>query len=431
MKITCRNSTRLALPGHGFRLRGFSLPVVLLFSALLLLMIMAEAAQVHYSLSSRSDRERGLKAQYAAQAGLNRALQQLSADSNWAPAIFSGVLQGDPSLGFEVEVLNNHSQAVSVPAPDGGTVAPGAVWLRSTGTVDGRKFKGSLGQAKAMPVKPQPIFNYLLYEHQLLIFSPVDWPRNFMDSYSGLPTGYTQTVVPGNPSTYQNRATIRSDDEVAIRDGFVDASVEVPTFDADLCDPARVSGTRTSNSLRMPVWKFKIPAAMKSVVAGAAPSAGTVAPGRYTSLSVPSNGSITLQNGEYYFDSIFLGDHATLNLSGASDTDPCVVYIGNSFEASSYAEINMALEPRKLQLYSTDQAGGRTRFLYRDYVKISATVAGYGAMITLGNFDDLFGAYRVFDFAEGADSKLHYDTSLKNEILNGDPEWVLNQEVRE
>lgn len=408
---------------------GFALPVVLLFSTLVFLLLVAETAQVQFNLSTRSVRETALRAQYAAQAGLHRSLHQLSEDSSWSPTTFTGTLQGEPSVGFEVQVLNNHGNTSTVPDPEGGIVPAGAVWLKSTGIVDGKRFTGNLGQARAIPVKPQPIFNYALYEHQKIAFHAT-YDRNFLDSYSGSPLGYTQVCVEGNPATYQNQAVIRSDDFVRIQGGFFDASVEFPATDAQDCDPARVSGTLTTNNSKLPVWKFRMPPSMETAASVPAPSSGLVTPGRYGNMTVPVDGAVTLQGGEYYFETIVMGDRSTLTLSGASASNPCVIYLGSRLQVDDYCQINIALEPRALQFYSTDQLAGRTEFFFNSYNRAACTIAGHGAMISLFSFNELFGAFRVFDFREGTDNRLHYDTGLRDQVLDGDPEWVLTQELR-
>ena len=107
------------------------MPLVLLFSALLLILSLTDCLRVKQALSTRNSREKALQADYAAQTGLQRAVGELSQDSSWAPTLYTGSLSSRPGLSFEVETVNNFASTASVTAPDGSEVPGGRVWLRA------------------------------------------------------------------------------------------------------------------------------------------------------------------------------------------------------------------------------------------------------------------------------------------------------------
>ncbi len=109
---------------HPSRPWGFALPTILLVASLLLALAFSDAIRIRYELSANSHNEKGRRAQYAAQAGLNRALSMLTADGDWEPALFSQALTNEPSVSFEVKVKNNRAGISPITAPDG-TIIPG------------------------------------------------------------------------------------------------------------------------------------------------------------------------------------------------------------------------------------------------------------------------------------------------------------------
>lgn len=411
--------------------RGYGLPVILLFTILLLTVTLSDTYRVQHELSSRSRREKALRAEYAARAGLQRALSELSRDPDWAPATFTGTLEHDTTLSFDVEVLNNYRSPLETTAPDGSTLPPGRVWLESTGLVEGVPMRGGVGQAKAVPIRPLPIFNCAVDEVCILWFGRLPtYTNSLVDSYpGGLPASYVPYLVPGNPATYRRRTLVHSYEQVMVVDsGFLDATVVSPDS-ARLAsvDLSLISGNVEANASWGPSWKFRLPSDLESLPVSGPVGAGSLAPGRYSSLDVPAGGVVELESGKYAFGTIVLGNGSQLTLAPTvSEAAPCELYLGVSATFGSNSRVNMTHPPRHLQIYSTDQGPLEDTYLLCDAdSKLSATIAGYGMRVEFTDRVELFGAMKVYDFAEGAESRIHYDESLNGAILDGDPEWTL------
>ena len=412
-----------------FRTRAVSLPLVLLFSALLLILSLTDCLRVQQALSTRNSREKALQADYAAQTGLQRAVGELSLDSNWAPALFIGTLSSRPGLSFEVEVVNNFNSASPTTAPDGSDVPAGRVWLRSRGLVDGKPMAGGLGTAKSVPVKPSVVFDQVIDERRSLYLGKgPSFTGCLVDSYSGgPPTSYAPYLVPGDPGTYRRAARFHSSNNLeAVQTGFVDAEPIASSESVADIDPAHCSGALTIDPTWPPYWKFRVPAAVATMPMTIPPSSGGIPPGRYGSLNVPASSNVTLGPGRYYFKTLNLGLDATLTLDPTvSDASPCEIYIGETLLFEPGARANPDHPPRHLQIYSTDEKNGYTELTFEDDSRICATITGLGAEVRFENRVEMFGAMKVYDFYEGADSKIHYDESLAGQVLEGSAEWVL------
>lgn len=405
------------------------MPLVLLFSALLLVLSLTDCLRVKQALSTRNSREKALQADYAAQTGLQRAVGELSLDSNWSPTLYTGTLSSRPGLSFEVETVNNFASTVPVTAPDGSEVPGGRVWLRARGLVDGEPMAGGLGTAKSVPVKPSVIFDFVVDERRSLYFGKgPDFTGSLVDSYAGgPPSSYSPYLIPGDPGTYRRAAKIHSSNELEARlTGFVDAEPFASSESVADIDPAHCSGTLVIDPTWPPYWKFRVPATVATQSMQTPPSSGGIAPGRYGVLNVPPSTTVTFGAGRYYFETINLGPDATLMLdASATDADPCEVYIGKGLLFEPGASANPDHPPRHLQLYSTDESKGYTKLTFEDDTRICATIAGLGAEVRFENRVEFFGAMKVYDFYEGAESKLHYDESLADQVLEGSAEWVL------
>jgi len=404
------------------------MPLVLLFSALLLILSLTDCLRVKQALSTRNSREKALQADYAAQTGLQRAVGELSQDSSWAPTLYTGSLSSRPGLSFEVETVNNFASTASVTAPDGSEVPGGRVWLRARGLVDGKPMAGGLGTAKSVPVKPSVVFDFVVDERRSLYFGKGDFVDSLVDSYAGgPPSSYVPYLVPGDPSTYRRVAKFHSSNNLEARlTGFVDAEPIASSESVADIDPAHCSGTLVIDPTWPPYWKFRVPATVATQPMLTPPSSGGIPPGRYGRLNVPPSTTVTLGAGRYYFETINLDPDATITLDASvTDTNPCEVYIGENLLFEPGASANPDHPPRHLQLYSTDEKNGYTKLTFEDDTRICATIAGLGAEVRFENRVEFFGAMKVYDFYEGVESKLHYDESLAGQVLEGSAEWVL------
>lgn len=406
-----------------------SLPLVLLFAALLAVLSLSDTLRVKQGLSTRNNRELALRADYAARTGLQRAVSQLSQDSTWAPPLFSEPLLHDPRASFEVLVVNNFSSATPTTAPDGSVIPGGRVWLSSTGLIDGKPMAGGLGKATSIPAKPETVFDFVVDERRSLYFGTVpSFTNSLVDSYvGGPPSTYTPYLVPGNPATYRLQAKVHSRNRIGIRQtGFVDAQPYASSKALTSLDPNHISGTLSIDPTWTPDWKFRLPTRLDSMLEVSPPSTGAILPGRYGRLTVPAASNVTLESGQYYFNRITLGAGATLTLSPTvSDSAPCEVYLGERLDAGPTSRINPDHSPRHLQIYTLDELEGYTILRFENDTFICATIGGLGAQVRCVERVEFFGAMHVYDFYEGIDTKIHYDESLAGQVLEGSTEWVL------
>ncbi len=106
----------------------------MLVLAVIVMITAITTSRVQYTLSNTAQRERKLRGNYAANAGIQRAMVELTANPDWEPVgTWGGVLSANSSLGFEVEVVNNRTGSTPRFTPEGLSVPPKRVWLRSKG----------------------------------------------------------------------------------------------------------------------------------------------------------------------------------------------------------------------------------------------------------------------------------------------------------
>ena len=118
--------------------RGFGLPLIFLLIFLASSFAGLTSLAIQHRLINQTGLDNGLKARYVANAAVQLTLAQLREDSSflspsgtWKSEDYPELKLSDPSLSFEVEMVNNRFGDSPLTAPDGATVAPRHAWIRS------------------------------------------------------------------------------------------------------------------------------------------------------------------------------------------------------------------------------------------------------------------------------------------------------------
>ena len=414
---------------------GMALITVLLLVGVISLLLTSVATLSRQNTGSFLYKERILMANYAAQSGLRHAMLQLSENPNWAPSgVVVGQLPLEGRLGYEVELVNNFSGLTPIASP-GGDVPSGQVWLRSQGTVEGKKLAGGFGRAQSFCVKPDVLFEDAFYErnHDL-------HPKNcVIDVYNSEPGGaFLPDFDPTNPATVRREASIRSDTSVDLEGSLLDGHIIVPDESTTV---TTVGSTLSGEILRQPEvplkQKFSKPEIFASSSLASSPNTGRVLPGPYSLLNVPDGGTVELEKGGlYYFQRVVLGEGSRLEIvdpGGAAD-DVCVVYVGIAFTLGQGAAVNPQLgadlsRPRDFQLYTSDEGNltgnPSTNVTLGLDAEFTGVISGLGCRFKGSSNAELFGAVVCDHSSWDPGFTVHYDVSLRGQTLQGDPEWVL------
>ena len=420
--------------------RAFAFVSILVVISILSVLTLAITTRIRTEFTSTTRENRMVRASYAARAGLQNALVQLSGNDEWQPSSpFTGTLQHDPSLSFEVEVLNNFSGSTDQIAPSGVTVPSRRVWLRSTGIVDGERVELGSGQAESLPVRPPVIFNHNIHERG----SYIQFTGNVADTYEPLPSlnpEHFRDDDPPNLSDGDRNASVRTGDYFSINLGLVDGDITAPSLSDISADPSRYSGELIADPVQTPPLVFTRPASLPEPTTVAVPGAGNVlAPGSYTELNIVPGERVEFQNGDYYFKILTIGDGGSLELtSDVSKDEPCVIFIAEQMNVGIDAKVNLEhsnfkLHPDLLQIYGTDEdPEGKTRVTFDQGSLSCLVLAGARIYAVMREDSEIFGSFIVESLVEGPNSKFHYPHDvLRNQELDTRNEWVLFNERRE
>lgn len=397
---------------------------MMLVLALLTVIVLVSLAAVSLIEQHSSNSSRGLKSaqtRYAARAGLNQALLKLSQDHNWDPGTFT-LPNGDTTLvqfldsnlGAEVTVLNNYLGTTPVPAPDGSTLAPGRVWLRSQGTLGGRVLTHAAGLAKAIAAQPDVKFDHALNQRAGVLNMTGLGVQ--VSSYSG---NYATSA-----GTFGDAAIVRGELGVTAGGGSsVAGMAEVPRAGLPLAGSFSL-GTQVVAKGPLTL-RFTEPRNYQSLPHPTPSGSGLdLMAGPYGGVN--ASGTLTLHEGVYYFESLTLAANTTINLVGATPTDPCVVYIGTALVTGPACQLNPGGEPRLLQIYSTDSDNnGFEIFDLGAATFCSAVFASKSMILQFGVGATLYGAADCRWFLWNNNARVIFDEALIGQVLEGEPEWVM------
>jgi Tfp pilus assembly protein PilX len=401
---------------------GIALISIMILLTLIAAIVGSSTLYLQERVSVSGSRDRQLKGRYAAQAGLNRALVQLRENGDWSPGTFTETL-GSPHLGFEVRVVNNRANTVPVTAPDDTELAPGHVWLESTGIVDGERVRGRFGQATTRAVQPLPVFDHAIHFRG----GPPDlgaWRQCTIDSYDGIVANYTPFRSPGRPDRV--RAHVRIDNGGAGVDVNLDGNLIVPSPDVNLTIAGGAwSGALIVDETTYTPLHFRAPEALEDATITTPPASGLIPPGRYGSLPF-SNDDIELQEGDYYFRDFDAQTRDNLTLLGPG---PTTIYIERGFNPAK--NTNVGGQADQLRVFFID-TGATCQFQQEFGSVFVGVLAGSTLRLSMTPDSHVYGAVICGEYlGTMPNSFIHYDESLGARPLQAATEWVLVNEGSE
>ncbi len=425
---------------------GFALITIILLTVVVIALTAAIIARVNFTIANGVSRQKKLQADYASSAGVHRAMELLTSDPDWeTTAPLTESMSSNPRFGFEIEVVNNRL-GTTPRVVSGVTIPPKHVWVKTRGVVDGQVLSSGFGQGEAFVQRPEPVFDYVLHVRDDSSTFPYHVFSNFkVDSFDSA-TGYVDYLASGQPP--RRECTMWTDRNLAFfNTNEVDADVvrgDNGTYIS--APPSEWYGQIVGGPLEQGRLVFRMPRQFEGVAPAPIPASGAIAPGRYGSR-VRTTGDITLGAGTYFFDRLWIGPGMRLVLdSSVTDSTPCLIYVGDElvFEEDSRANMKTTGEPeppRRLQIYCTGYRSGGSNspssVKFRARVRVSCVVAGQDGSVGLENDGSgpaqLFGALYVRYFGSSGSiavplNGLHYDKALKNQVLEGIPEWVITNE---
>jgi hypothetical protein len=412
-------------------IRGFGLPVILLFLTLVITLSVVAAASISHYHQEVENRLSSTRASYAAEAGVARVLLELSLDPNYNPGTLvlpdsdpKALDFSDKSLGAEVEIINNFAGTTSVPTPDG-PLGPGRVWCRSRGKLSGKFFRSQSSTAKAILTRPDVVMNYGLRQLQNQI---VLGANNSIGSYLS-----AVGADPKPPGSINSNVRLRTNELGILIPGSTvfNGAVDLPTASTPVTGTV-LGGTQVKQEAP-PILKFSEPTTYRSLPhPNYTGSSINLAPNRpYGGVYVNAGGTLRLTGGEYFIGECYLQPGADIVVTGATATNPCIVYLGSGFLALGNNDINWNGAPRTLQIYGCDAE--------RDAIddngimagsRVSCVWAGRETSLTLGNNVQFYGAADIREMKFGSNCQLIFDETLAGEVLEGKPEWVLTKKER-
>ncbi|MEW6284155.1 MAG: hypothetical protein AB1758_36410, partial [Candidatus Eremiobacterota bacterium] len=169
------------------------------------------------------------------------------------------------------------------------------------------------------------------------------------------------------------------------------------------------------------------------------PGPPVLTPGAYRNVTVESGKTLQLKSGRYYVSEKFLVDGGTVEVD--SSMGPVILYVGQEMTILNSGRVNPYDQARDLQVYFTDEQvtlDPATGLPANDPVtglpmiksqlnvtKGTATMVAAGKRLEVtGDEFEMYGAV-VGGLIKLTKSKLHYDTSLKDQALGGQATWTL------
>lgn len=409
---------------------AFGLPLILFFLTIIVTLTLVAAGQIASFHQEVAHGVSSTRASYAAEAGVARVLLELSKNPDYAPGTLvlpdgdpDGLDFSDPSLGAEVEVINNFSGGGPVSTPEG-TLEPGRVWLRSKGKLSGVEYRSQRYTATAIVTRPDVIMSYGLRQ---LVGQIKLGANSSVRSY--VPAG---SVDPKPPAVFGSNVTIRTNEEGLFSPGstLINGVVELPTSTTPIS--ASPSGGTTIVQEAPPLLKFSEPLAYRGLPHPDRTGASLdLPPGEpYGEIVVISGGTLTLHSGEYYARNLDLRDGARVVVD-ASTAAPCVFYIGSGFGLAGNNEVNWNGAPRMLQFYDCDLEGdGINSNWTGNNIRMSCVWASRETGVNFGDNIQYYGALDAQLVSYGDNSQLVFDESLLGQVLEGKPEWVITKKER-
>lgn len=421
---------------------------VLVMMVFIGLYIASVSATIEQNLRAGPREEMLTRGQYAAEAGLHRALVELGKQGSGTPTVtdfeeaeFEGEVTPGSSVSYRVKIVNNHGGTAVETAPDGTDIPVGLAWIQSVGLLDGNVIQGQAGMARRLAGQGTVEFQHVLRSDALQRFATPGAATliSSFDSSTGA-SPWAPTFVPAVGTThrtvvapYQPAVTLRAEtyaDLTATKvDGHLVAGSATMRVDSGFGTMVKAS-TDVKPELRIPT-RFRMPESFRAQtdLGDFASAGGSLAAGRYANVVL--SGSVLLQRGEYYMNSLTIATGAVVTLAPDPDPDPCVLYISGDLDVYGVLG-SLDLPPGLLRLYFTDDETGETASTAQLHAgsTLCGVLCGEHLLTWAARDSSLIGALKSYGttyWDYGAD--ILYDSRLKNQDFPERPEWILINET--
>jgi len=297
---------------------GIALVITLLIMTILLIM-----ASAFMSISSTetliaiNERNR-VQAYHLAEAGAERAIAQLNANSNYAGT------GGEQALGTGTYTVTVTCVPPAAPAPPCPPATPDQRIITAMGCVRNCTPPSATSRVEVR-VQPGSPFRFAFYGLGVTLLED----GVFVDSYDSALGNY-------DPSTAGAEANIGSNGNIALLTGNTVKGNAQAGGTVTLGAGSTITGTTTA-----PAPPVTFPPVDTTPPTPPSPS-----------LTVTAGSTVTLSAGTYYFNAITLETGATLNITG-----PVVIYMTGTFHAQGGAMINATAastrKPTDLLIFSS------------------------------------------------------------------------------
>ncbi|MBI3924640.1 MAG: hypothetical protein HY319_03795 [Armatimonadetes bacterium] len=404
--------------------KGLALAIVLLLIPIVLVLGLGLATSGIGNLNSADAARYSKMAVFAAEAGISRAIRELTEDSAWS-AGFTDIAMVNSATTYSVVVTNNSSGADFVTAPNGARVPPGTIYLLSTGT--GRD--GAARREVAVLLRPGndagPFLPYTGFTEDGIVIDGGQLHTDSFDSRLGdPPSTYADTRVQGDlargdlgtnfPRTQDQSGSVGVD--MRGRQIVIDGSIDVGPLGQP--GPPTIAGAGDHpyhGAAVLPDVISLLEAVAPSGTAVALPpftrGATTLPPGHYDQLDVGGNATVTLTGGTYVVRDV--------RLTGRLDIEngPVTLYVTHSLVLSGNTVLNDNTQSASdLRILGTDDLSE---------VRIQGTAGAYmllharNARVTIGGTSDLYGAVVSRTLTINGAAALHYDEAIDDLVSGG------------
>lgn len=410
---------------------GSALVIILVFTSVLAMMVGAVGLLTVQNLNQASQRTEEKIARYAAYGGIQKALEQVTANPNWPGSharteLAVGDLEGSSEMQYQLQVINNVHSANVVPAvmaPDNSWVPGMSVWVECRGFRRGSDQKTGL---VALLSASRPVFDHAAYGlDRFEARGDV-----LVDSWDSRNGEYSQTYDPSDAGSASKQGDVGSNGSIALDGATVDGDLVVGPSGAPGGIPnisqigSEVSGSNQIAQRNKLNLSFTAPAGMATTGPAelvADNETVTLTPGTYESISAGNHSVVRLQSGTYYI-------RDKMDLKGAqvigegSEEEPVVLYVGKELTAANGTVINGGKQgnPNTFQTYFTDEdttgSGPKSTLKIDDGSQVNFVAAGRWVQAYIGE-GDLYGSLVAVGTAvqppPGKHAGLHYDRTLK------------------
>lgn len=377
-----------------------TMALILMLSAVGMMAINQSSTEVDVSFN-KVRQEQSL---HVAEAGLSQALAALNADSAWR-------------TGYAKQTLGNGEYSVAILDSSSGLTSGDTVIFQSTAAVPGDPGSSVTLEAWLTPVRFRPF--------QFAVFSAW-WLRingdGCTDSFNSDSGSYADTQE-------DCCGSVGSNDELRLRDNVV-INGDVffagdPTKELEIGSTVIITGetTITTTPIDLPIVpqsEFDWAESINNAPAGFSGSYSWDAGKNH--LEVPTNDTLILSSGVYFFGEVKLNGHAAIKLApGAKVT----IYNTLPIELGSHSSINAGGNAGDLIIWAADKA----RFRMDDYTEFRGAYYGPLSDMRIRNSADIYGSVIVqrhtIDVGDPDRPCFHYDRALANRQMGPIEEYSI------